>query len=107
MLRPGQNCWQVLPAARVAVLIDADAYFSAVAAAIVSSTVDLAHALGLRVVAEGIEDEATWTRLRTVGCDAAQGYYLSKPLAPGDLEASIDAISQRSHAASDERFSTA
>jgi diguanylate cyclase (GGDEF)-like protein len=76
-------------------------------AAIVSSTVDLAHALGLRVVAEGIEDEATWTRLRTVGCDAAQGYYLSKPLAPGDLEASIDAIAQRSHAASDERFSTA
>jgi diguanylate cyclase len=76
-------------------------------AAIVSSTVDLAHALGLRVVAEGIEDEATWTRLRTVGCDAAQGYYLSKPLAPGELEASIDAIAERSHAASDERFSTA
>jgi diguanylate cyclase (GGDEF)-like protein len=76
-------------------------------AAIVSSTVDLAHALGLRVVAEGIEDEATWTRLRTVGCDAAQGYYLSKPLAPGDLEASIDAIAARSHAASDEQLSTA
>jgi diguanylate cyclase len=76
-------------------------------AAIVSSTVDLAHALGLRVVAEGIEDEATWTRLRTVGCDAAQGYYLSKPLAPGDLEASIDAIAERSHAASDERLSPA
>jgi diguanylate cyclase (GGDEF)-like protein len=76
-------------------------------AAIVSSTVDLAHALGLRVVAEGIEDEATWTRLRTVGCDAAQGYYLSKPLAPGELEADIDAIAERSHAASDERFSTA
>jgi diguanylate cyclase (GGDEF)-like protein len=76
-------------------------------AAIVSSTVDLAHALGLRVVAEGIEDEATWTRLRTVGCDAAQGYYLSKPLAPGDLEQSIETIAQRSHAASDERLSTA
>jgi diguanylate cyclase len=76
-------------------------------AAIVSSTVDLAHALGLRVVAEGIEDEATWTRLRTVGCDAAQGYYLSKPLAPGELEADVDAIASRSHAASDERFSTA
>jgi diguanylate cyclase (GGDEF)-like protein len=76
-------------------------------AAIVSSTVDLAHALGLRVVAEGIEDEATWTRLRTVGCDAAQGYYLSKPLAPGELEASVEAIAGRSHAASDERFSAA
>jgi diguanylate cyclase (GGDEF)-like protein len=70
-------------------------------AAIVSSTVDLAHALGLRVVAEGIEDEATWTRLRTVGCDAAQGYYLAKPLAPGDLEAQLDAITERARAASD------
>ena len=76
-------------------------------AAIVSSTVDLAHALGLRVVAEGIEDEATWTRLRTVGCDAAQGYYLSKPLAPGQLEADVETIAERSHAASDERFSAA
>ena len=76
-------------------------------AAIVSSTVDLAHALGLRVVAEGIEDEATWTRLRTVGCDAAQGYYLSKPLAPGELERTIEEIAQRSHAASDQRFSAA
>jgi diguanylate cyclase (GGDEF)-like protein len=76
-------------------------------AAIVSSTVDLAHALGLRVVAEGIEDEATWTRLRTVGCDAAQGYYLSKPLAPGELESTVEEIAQRSHAASDQRFSAA
>jgi diguanylate cyclase (GGDEF)-like protein len=70
-------------------------------AAIVSSTVDLAHALGLRVVAEGIEDEATWTRLRAVGCDAAQGYYLAEPLASGELEAQIDAIAERSRAASD------
>jgi diguanylate cyclase len=76
-------------------------------AAIVSSTVDLAHALGLRVVAEGIEDEATWTRLRAVGCDAAQGYYLSKPLAPGALEATIDDIAYRSHAASDAPVSAA
>jgi diguanylate cyclase (GGDEF)-like protein len=76
-------------------------------AAIVSSTVDLAHALGLRVVAEGIEDEATWTRLRTVGCDAAQGYYLSKPLAPGELERTVEEIAQHSHAASDQRFSAA
>jgi diguanylate cyclase (GGDEF)-like protein len=70
-------------------------------AAIVSSTVDLAHALGLRVVAEGIEDEATWTRLRAVGCDAAQGYYLAKPLAPGELEAQIEGIAERARAASD------
>jgi diguanylate cyclase (GGDEF)-like protein len=76
-------------------------------AAIVSSTVDLAHALGLRVVAEGIEDEATWIRLRAVGCDAAQGYYLAKPLAPGDLEAQIEPITVRSRAASDHAVSAA
>lgn len=75
-------------------------------AAIVSSTVDLAHALGMRVVAEGIEDEATWTRLRAVGCDAAQGYYLAKPLSPGELDASIDEIAERSAAASRTRVST-
>ena len=76
-------------------------------AAIVSSTVDLAHALGLRVVAEGIEDEATWKRLRAVGCDAAQGYYLSKPLAPGELEGTIETLAARSHAASESPASAA
>jgi diguanylate cyclase (GGDEF)-like protein len=76
-------------------------------AAIVSSTVDLAHALGLRVVAEGIEDEATWKRLRAVGCDAAQGYYLSKPLAPGELESTIETLAARSHAASESPASAA
>jgi diguanylate cyclase (GGDEF)-like protein len=70
-------------------------------AAIVSSTVDLAHALGLRVVAEGIEDEATWTRLRAVGCDAAQGYHLSRPLPPGELEAGVAEIGERSRAAAE------
>ncbi len=70
-------------------------------AAIVASTVDLAHALGLRVVAEGIEDGATWTRLRAVGCDAAQGYHLSRPLPPGELEATIDDIAERSRAAAE------
>jgi diguanylate cyclase (GGDEF)-like protein len=69
------------------------------AAAIVSSTVDLAHALGLRVVAEGIEDEATWTRLRAVGCDAAQGYHLSRPLPTAELEATVAEIAARSQAA--------
>jgi EAL domain-containing protein (putative c-di-GMP-specific phosphodiesterase class I) len=37
-------------------------------------------ALGLRVVAEGIENRATWDRLVTMGCDVAQGYYMSRPL---------------------------
>lgn len=49
--------------------------------AIVRSTVDLAHNLGLRAVAEGIEDPETWARLGAIGCDEGQGYFLSAPLA--------------------------
>lgn len=47
--------------------------------AIVSNTITLAHALGQEVVAEGIEDEATFSLLRELGCDSAQGYYLGRP----------------------------
>lgn len=47
--------------------------------AIITSTIGLAHALGQAVVAEGIEDEATFQLLAALGCDHAQGYYLSKP----------------------------
>jgi diguanylate cyclase (GGDEF)-like protein len=49
-------------------------------AVIVRSTVDLARNLGLRAVAEGVEDEATWERLVDIGCDIAQGYFLSRPV---------------------------
>ncbi len=42
--------------------------------AIVGSTIELAHALGLGVVAEGVEDESTIERLRALGCDRAQGF---------------------------------
>ena len=42
--------------------------------------VDLGHNLGLRVVAEGVEDRITWDALRAMGCDIAQGYYLSRPI---------------------------
>jgi len=55
-------------------------------AAIVASTVALGHALGLRVVAEGIEDQATWELLGGMGCDVAQGYYMSRPLPATDLQ---------------------
>jgi EAL domain-containing protein (putative c-di-GMP-specific phosphodiesterase class I) len=48
----------------------------------VHSTIDLAHNLGLRVVAEGVESEAAWRRLCELGCDFAQGYHLSRPLPP-------------------------
>jgi diguanylate cyclase (GGDEF)-like protein len=47
---------------------------------IVRSTIDLGHNLGLRVVAEGVEDSGTLDRLRMLGCDAAQGYGISRPL---------------------------
>jgi diguanylate cyclase len=47
--------------------------------AIVRSTIDLAHNLGLRVVAEGVEDAATWQLLAQLGCDEAQGYHLGRP----------------------------
>jgi len=54
-------------------------------AVIVRSTVDLAHNMGLTVVAEGVEDEATLRKLRELGCDMAQGYHLSRPLPPDDV----------------------
>ena len=46
--------------------------------AVVRSIVDLADGLGLRVVAEGVEDERTWEVLRELGCDLAQGWHLSR-----------------------------
>lgn len=49
-------------------------------ATIVRSTIDLGHNLGLKVVAEGVEDQATWDLLAQWGCDLAQGYFLSHPL---------------------------
>jgi diguanylate cyclase (GGDEF)-like protein len=49
---------------------------------IVRSTINLGHDLGLKVVAEGVEDEATLHRLEGLGCDLAQGYHFSKPLPP-------------------------
>lgn len=54
-------------------------------ALIVRSTIDLGHNLGLRVVAEGVEDAQTLERLQALGCDVVQGYYLSCPLAGPDL----------------------
>jgi diguanylate cyclase (GGDEF)-like protein len=47
---------------------------------IVRSTIELAHNLGLKVVAEGIEDEKSLARLRAMDCDEAQGFFMSRPL---------------------------
>jgi diguanylate cyclase (GGDEF)-like protein len=52
---------------------------------IVRSTIDLGHNLGLKVVAEGVEELAAWNMLRTLGCDDAQGFFMSRPLAPAVL----------------------
>jgi EAL domain-containing protein (putative c-di-GMP-specific phosphodiesterase class I) len=54
-------------------------------AVIVRSTVDLGRNLGLRVVAEGVEDSVTLQELDALGCDAVQGYYISRPVPADDL----------------------
>ena len=51
-------------------------------ATIVQSTIDLGHNLGLQVVAEGVETIEAYNKLAELGCDYAQGYFLSRPLAP-------------------------
>jgi EAL domain-containing protein (putative c-di-GMP-specific phosphodiesterase class I) len=57
--------------------------------AIVEAITQLAHRLGKRVVAEGVEDEITWRRLATAGCELIQGYVLSRPLPADELEATL------------------
>jgi EAL domain-containing protein (putative c-di-GMP-specific phosphodiesterase class I) len=57
-----------------------DAHAGNGAAAIISSTIELAHSMGLRVVAEGVEEPEAWNLLRRLGCDYAQGYLISPPL---------------------------
>jgi diguanylate cyclase len=54
-------------------------------AVIVRSTIDLGRNLGLRVVAEGVETAHSWRRLTTLGCDTAQGYYISRAVPASEL----------------------
>jgi diguanylate cyclase (GGDEF)-like protein len=58
-------------------------------AAIVRSTIELAHALGLQVVAEGIEDRQTLEAVERFGCDYAQGFYFSRPVPAADFAAAV------------------
>jgi len=53
--------------------------------AMVRATIDLAHNLGMRVIAEGIEDQRTWLRLAELGCDAAQGHLVAAAMSPQAL----------------------
>jgi EAL domain-containing protein (putative c-di-GMP-specific phosphodiesterase class I) len=70
----------------------ADMATDAADAAIVGSTIQLAHSLNLRVVAEGVEDEGTWDRLADLGCELVQGYALSRPVPAGELEAVLRSL---------------
>jgi EAL domain-containing protein (putative c-di-GMP-specific phosphodiesterase class I) len=55
-------------------------------AAIVSAAIDMGHRLELKVVAEGIENEASAAHLRELNCDLAQGYLFAKPMPRVELE---------------------
>ncbi|MFG2132089.1 putative bifunctional diguanylate cyclase/phosphodiesterase [Streptomyces sp. NPDC048751] len=64
-------------------------------AEIVRCTVDLAHSLGLLVVAEGVEDDETWERLRDLGCDAVQGWLVAAAMPPEETTAWLRARGSR------------
>src|SRR4051794_37445001 len=58
-------------------------------AAIVRSTIELAHAVGLRIVAEGVEDADTLFELKAMGADEVQGFYLSPAVPPSEIVAML------------------
>jgi EAL domain-containing protein (putative c-di-GMP-specific phosphodiesterase class I) len=57
------------------------------ATALVVSTIDLAHSLGLEMTAEGVEDEKALRALTDYGCDLAQGYFMSRPVPADEMDA--------------------
>jgi diguanylate cyclase (GGDEF)-like protein len=59
---------------------------------IVRSTINLGHDLGMRVIAEGVEDEQTLVRLAGLGCDLAQGYHVSRPMPAATFTEWIDGM---------------
>lgn len=53
--------------------------------AIFEASLSMGRQLGMKIVAEGVEDDADWAFLRASGCDVAQGYYIAKPMPAGQL----------------------
>ena len=64
--------------------------------AIVRATIELGGSLGLEVVAEGVEDHGTWQALQRMGCSAAQGYFIGRPMPLSELPGWMRNWSQRS-----------
>jgi diguanylate cyclase (GGDEF)-like protein len=62
---------------------------------IVGSTINLGHDLGLKVIAEGVEDEISLKRLANLGCDLAQGYFFGRPLPSHEFVRQADLIAGR------------
>jgi len=61
-------------------------------AQIVRSILDMAHTLGMEVIAEGVEESDQAARLLSLGCEFGQGYYFSRPVPPRDAESLIAAM---------------
>lgn len=59
---------------------------------IVAATVDLGHRLGFAVVAEGVESQAEWDRLVSLGCDIVQGFHIARPMPVGDVLCWLDLL---------------
>jgi diguanylate cyclase len=70
-------------------------------ATIVRATIELAHNLGLRVVAEGVETPASWEHLEAWGCDEIQGYLLGRPMTVAQLTARLKPSTERGAAPTD------
>jgi len=58
--------------------------------AITNAAIQMAHGLGLKVVAEGVENEEIWNRLKQMGCDYGQGFWIAKTMPIDDLLTWID-----------------
>ncbi len=62
---------------------------------IVAAVVQMAQALSMTVIAEGVETSAQWTRLRELGCHLAQGYYFARPMPAGQMRSLVEDVSAR------------